>query len=74
MFNTFLLMQKLFELLSQCLLGCFCPSLLWFEAAPSSGEFREVEGENEERRRARLERHQRTQERAVCVTLFCSLI
>ncbi|GAB2277288.1 hypothetical protein Dimus_011996 [Dionaea muscipula] len=31
---------------------------------PSSGEFQEVEGESEERRRARLERHQRTQERA----------
>ncbi|PQM37862.1 hypothetical protein Pyn_27620 [Prunus yedoensis var. nudiflora] len=35
-----------------------------FGAAPSSGgEFQEVEGETEERRRARLERHQRTQER-----------
>ncbi|CAI0459364.1 unnamed protein product [Linum tenue] len=29
-----------------------------------SGDFQEVEGETEERRRARLERHQRTQERA----------
>ncbi|PNY07011.1 auxilin-related protein 2-like [Trifolium pratense] len=38
-------------------------SLLWFEAAPSSGEFQEVEGESEERRKARLERHQRSQER-----------
>ncbi|XVF21222.1 hypothetical protein REPUB_Repub12eG0072000 [Reevesia pubescens] len=36
-----------------------------FGAAPSSsGEFQEVEGETEERRRARLERQQRTQERA----------
>ncbi|KAK4408748.1 Auxilin-related protein 2 [Sesamum angolense] len=35
-----------------------------FGAAPSSGEFQEVEGETEERRRARLDRHQRTQERA----------
>ncbi|XP_014523783.1 auxilin-related protein 2 isoform X1 [Vigna radiata var. radiata] len=35
-----------------------------FGAAPSSGEFQEVEGESEDRRRARLERHQRTQERA----------
>ncbi|KAF5480548.1 hypothetical protein F2P56_001288 [Juglans regia] len=35
-----------------------------FGAAPSSGEFLEVEGESEERRRARLERHQRTHERA----------
>ncbi|KAL0370922.1 UNVERIFIED_CONTAM: Auxilin-related protein 2 [Sesamum angustifolium] len=35
-----------------------------FGAVPSSGEFQEVEGETEERRRARLERHQRTQERA----------
>ncbi|XP_028229614.1 auxilin-related protein 2-like isoform X2 [Glycine soja] len=36
-----------------------------FGAAPSSsGEFQEIEGETEERRRARLERHQRTQERA----------
>ncbi|RDY08318.1 Auxilin-related protein 2, partial [Mucuna pruriens] len=35
-----------------------------FGAAPSSsGEFQEVEGETEERRRARLERHQRAQER-----------
>ncbi|GMI70899.1 AUXILIN-LIKE2 [Hibiscus trionum] len=33
-------------------------------AASSSGEFQEVDGETEERRRARLERHQRTQERA----------
>lgn len=32
--------------------------------APSSGEFQEVEGETEERRRARMERHQRTKERA----------
>ncbi|KAI4343474.1 hypothetical protein L6164_010817 [Bauhinia variegata] len=35
-----------------------------FGAAPSSGEFQEVEGESEERRRGRLERHQRAQERA----------
>ncbi|KAK7410943.1 hypothetical protein VNO78_02186 [Psophocarpus tetragonolobus] len=36
-----------------------------FGAAPSSsGQFQEVEGESEERRRARLERHQRAQERA----------
>ncbi|GFZ20026.1 chaperone DnaJ-domain superfamily protein [Actinidia rufa] len=35
-----------------------------FGAAPSSGTFQEVEGETEDRRRARLERHQRTQERA----------
>ncbi|KAK9110241.1 hypothetical protein Sjap_018301 [Stephania japonica] len=35
-----------------------------FGGAPSSGEFQEVDGESEERRRARLERHQRTQERA----------
>ncbi|XP_041995743.1 auxilin-related protein 2-like [Salvia splendens] len=32
--------------------------------APSAGEFQEVGGETEERRQARLERHQRTQERA----------
>ncbi|KAM5577874.1 auxilin-related protein 2-like [Rosa sericea] len=36
-----------------------------FGAAPSSNEFQEVEGETEERRRARLERHQRTKERTV---------
>ncbi|KAB5527786.1 hypothetical protein DKX38_021633 [Salix brachista] len=30
----------------------------------SSGEFQDVEGETDERRKARLERHQRTQERA----------
>ncbi|KAG9457126.1 hypothetical protein H6P81_001634 [Aristolochia fimbriata] len=35
-----------------------------FGAAPSSEEFQEIEGESEERRRARLERHQRTLERA----------
>ncbi|KAL5994469.1 hypothetical protein ACLOJK_024521 [Asimina triloba] len=35
-----------------------------FGGAPSAGEFQEVEGESEERRRARLERHQRTLERA----------
>ncbi|XP_047313485.1 auxilin-related protein 2-like [Impatiens glandulifera] len=35
-----------------------------FGAAPSAGEFQEVEGETDERRRARLERHQRTHERA----------
>ncbi|KAK7282268.1 hypothetical protein RIF29_10916 [Crotalaria pallida] len=35
-----------------------------FGAAPSSsGEFQDIEGESEERRRARLDRHQRTQER-----------
>ena len=48
-------------------LDLFLLSLLWFEAAPTSGEFQEVEGETEERRRARLERHQRTKERAVCI-------
>lgn len=37
------------------------------KAAPSPGQFQDVEGETEERRRARLERHQRTQERAVCI-------
>ncbi|CBI40911.3 unnamed protein product, partial [Vitis vinifera] len=35
-----------------------------FGAAPSSGKFQEVEGQSEDRRRARLERHQRTQEHA----------
>ncbi|KAK4771917.1 hypothetical protein SAY86_013692 [Trapa natans] len=35
-----------------------------FGGVSTSGEFQEVEGESEERRRARLERHQRTQERA----------
>ncbi|CAA0842414.1 Auxilin-related protein 2 [Striga hermonthica] len=35
-----------------------------FGTASSAGEFQEVEGETEERRRARLDRHQRTQERA----------
>ncbi|WCJ37318.1 Chaperone DnaJ-domain superfamily protein [Euphorbia peplus] len=35
-----------------------------FGASGTSGEFPEVEGETEERRKARLERHQRTQERA----------
>lgn len=38
----------------------FCP-----KAAPTPGQFQEVEGETEERRRARLEREQRTQERTV---------
>nr|CAD1829955.1 unnamed protein product [Ananas comosus var. bracteatus] len=35
-----------------------------FGGPSSSGEFQEIEGESEERRRARLERHQRTLERA----------
>ncbi|KAF9607017.1 hypothetical protein IFM89_030436, partial [Coptis chinensis] len=35
-----------------------------FGGASSSGEFQDVEGEIEERRRVRLDRHQRTQERA----------
>lgn len=35
-----------------------------FGGPPSSGEFQEVDGESEERRRARLERHQRVQTRA----------
>ncbi|XVE72621.1 hypothetical protein DITRI_Ditri11bG0052800 [Diplodiscus trichospermus] len=39
-------------------------SSIFGAAVSSSGEFQEVEGETEERRRARLERHQRTQERA----------
>lgn len=43
------------------------------KAAPSSGDFQEVDGESEERRRARLERHQRAQERAVC-DLFLFII
>lgn len=34
-------------------------------APTSSEEFQEIDGESEERRRARLERHQRTRERAV---------
>ena len=40
-------------------------------AASNAGEFQEVEGETAERRRARLERHQRTAERAVSVITFC---
>ncbi|KAE8663259.1 Auxilin-related protein 1 [Hibiscus syriacus] len=39
-------------------------SSIFGAAASLSGEFQEVDGETEERRRARLERHQRTQERA----------
>ncbi|XP_010532937.1 PREDICTED: auxilin-related protein 2-like [Tarenaya hassleriana] len=39
-------------------------SSIFGAAASQSGVFQEVEGETEERRRARLERHQRTQERA----------
>ena len=38
---------------------------LFLLAPMSSDEFQAVEGESEERRRARLERHQRTRERAV---------
>jgi len=40
-----------------------------FVGSPSS-EFQEVEGEPEERRKARLGRHQRAQERAVCVIIL----
>ena len=36
--------------------------------ASSFGHFEEVAGESEERRRARMGRFQRTQERAVCVS------
>lgn len=39
------------------------------KASPSS-QFEEVEGETEERRKARLGRHQRTQERAVCIVML----
>ncbi|KAJ8748207.1 hypothetical protein K2173_000615 [Erythroxylum novogranatense] len=39
-------------------------SSIFGAATASSGEFQEIDGESEERRRARLERHQRTQERA----------
>jgi len=46
------------------------PFILWFEASPSAGEFQEVEGESEERRKARLERLQRAKERAVCFLYF----
>ncbi|KAM4098594.1 hypothetical protein ACJW30_07G089100 [Castanea mollissima] len=42
---------------------------LVFEAAPSSVEFQYVEGKSEDRRRARMERHQRTQERVVYLSL-----
>lgn len=56
-----------FNSVSVTYMAYFVLSLLWFEAAPSSGEFQEVEGESEERRKARLERHQRSQERVVCV-------
>ena len=37
------------------------------KASPSSSEFEEVEDESEERIRARLEHHQRAQERVACV-------
>ncbi|XP_066355311.1 auxilin-related protein 1-like [Miscanthus floridulus] len=39
-------------------------SAIFGGASTSSDEFQEVDGESEERRRARLERHQRTRERA----------
>ncbi|XP_059630683.1 auxilin-related protein 2 [Cornus florida] len=38
-------------------------SFMFGEFTPSSGEFQEVEGESEERRRARLNHHRRTQAR-----------
>lgn len=41
---------------------------LFASASPGFVEFEEVEGESEERRRARLGRHQRAHERAVCVS------
>lgn len=43
--------------------------LLVAKGSPSS-EFQEVEGETEERRKARLGRHQRAQERAVCIIML----
>ncbi|KAI3984026.1 hypothetical protein MKX01_035153 [Papaver californicum] len=36
-----------------------------FGAAPSSGDFQEIDGESEERRKARMVRHQKTQERVL---------
>lgn len=59
---------------SWILMLTWLPALLWFEASPSAGGFPEVEGETEERRKARLERHQRAKERAVCFIVFYSLI
>jgi hypothetical protein len=51
---------------SNVVLLCFsCVSNVSFSAPASSDVFQDVEGESEERRRARLERHQRTRERAV---------
>ena len=41
-------------------------------SASNAGEFQEVEGETSERRRARLERHQRTAERAVSIHYLSS--
>ncbi|XP_052203480.1 auxilin-related protein 2-like [Diospyros lotus] len=38
-------------------------SFLFGEASPSSGEFQEIEGESEERRKSRLNHHMRTQKR-----------
>ncbi|XP_062095127.1 auxilin-related protein 2-like [Humulus lupulus] len=38
-------------------------TLIFNNVTPSPGQFQDVEGESEERRRARLERHQRTQQR-----------
>lgn len=49
-------------------LESLCLSFVFLVKGPSSSsDFQEVEGETEERRRARMERHQRTKERAVCV-------
>jgi hypothetical protein len=45
-------------------------NLFVFLAPTSSEEFQEIEGESEERRRARFERNQRTRERAVMLLWF----
>lgn len=64
---------RFLEVILQDILFSFPYNTNWLDyflplaAGSSAGEFQDVEGETEERRRARLERHQRTQERAVCV-------
>lgn len=74
MCNIFFIDAKVIGIFWVSTYESFLSLLLWFEAAPSSsGGFQEVEGESKERRRARLERHQRAQERVVCISIFSYL-
>lgn len=49
-----------------CVFTCYLPARTLTDITTSSEEFYEIDGEPEDRRRARLKRHMRTNERMVC--------